>query len=475
MMRSTEDDDRSAHSKGERGVGRRVRRVKGMRASSMRLAIEYRAIADLKFGVRSIRQHSPQQLRKLAAGMRRYGFLVPIVADRAGRVVLGEGRVSAAGQAGIDKIPVILIEHLSEDEIRAFRIAENKLAEMAEWDVLALGAEFRALAENGFDLAFTAFAEKEIQQILAALDRANMTPLVGEDDAPSLPRDAVTQPGDCFAMGRHRLLCGDATSERDVTHLLQGHKPPLMVTDPPYGVDYDAQWRQAAKVSGTARAGRVLNDDRADWTAAYALFPGDVAYVWHAGLHSWTVAQNLTALDFIVRSQIIWVKSRFALSRGHYHWQHEPCFYSVRRGAKSHWQGARDQATTWQISPALAAEDAATFHSTQKPVECMRRPILNSSQQGDSVYDPFCGSGSTLIAAETTRRPCLAMELDPRFCDVTIKRWEALTGKTAIHVATGAKFLDLAEQRLSRGSLPNLAARPRRTRERMPGGADVQS
>ena len=212
-----------------------------------------------------------------------------------------------------------------------------------------------------------------------------------------------------------------------------------MVSDPPYGVEYDPTWRNEAGVSATARTGAVSNDHRADWREAWALFPGDVAYVWHAGIHAGTVADSLTACGFAIRAQIVWVKPRLVLSRGHYHWQHEPCWYAVRDGATGHWQGARDQTTVWTIGSG-GDEDTATIHGTQKPVECMRRPIVNNSAEGDAVYEPFAGSGSTVIAAETTGRRCLAMELDPRYCDVIVQRWQGLTGKAAVLEGDGRTF-----------------------------------
>jgi DNA modification methylase len=202
------------------------------------------------------------------------------------------------------------------------------------------------------------------------------------------------------------------------------------VTDPPYGVSYDPTWRQTAGVSSSGRTGKVENDDRADWRDAWALFPGDVAYVWHAGLHASTVAESLIATGFVPRAQIIWNKPRFALGRGDYHWQHEPCLYVVRNGGKSHWQGGRDQSTVWSVGNA-GFQDAATVHGTQKPVELMRRPILNNSLFGDLVYEPFAGSGSTIIAAHSVGRFCYAMELSPQYCDVIIERFETLTGEKA--------------------------------------------
>jgi DNA modification methylase len=221
-----------------------------------------------------------------------------------------------------------------------------------------------------------------------------------------------------------------------------------MVTDPPYGVEYDPNWRNEAGVSVTARTGKVRNDDRADWREAWALFPGDVAYVWHSGVRSRTVAESLEACGFNIRAQIVWAKPRLVLGRGDYHWRHEPCFYAVRKGANGNWQGARDQTTLWAIGAAVE-EDEATVHGTQKPVECMRRPIVNNSARGDSVYEPFAGSGSTVIAAETVGRVCLAMEIDPRYCDVVIERWQRHTRIAATLAGSGRSFDELKAERIA--------------------------
>jgi DNA modification methylase len=197
----------------------------------------------------------------------------------------------------------------------------------------------------------------------------------------------------------------------------------------------------------TRRTGKVLNDDRADWRAAWALFAGDVAYVWHGGLHAGTVADSLVASGFEVRSQIIWTKERLVLSRGHYHWQHEPCWYAVRTGSKASWAGDRKQTTVWPI--ASRDQDAETIHGTQKPVECMRRPMLNNSNVGQSVYEPFMGSGTTLVAAESCGRTCLGIELNPAYVDVAVSRWQQLTGEQATLEGDGASFADVAAARLT--------------------------
>jgi DNA modification methylase len=216
-----------------------------------------------------------------------------------------------------------------------------------------------------------------------------------------------------------------------------------MVTDPPYGVAYDPAWRHRLGVNVSKRTGKVLNDDRADWREAWLLFSGDVAYVWHGALHATTVAESLVAAGFAIRSQIIWAKERLVIGRGDYHWQHEPCWYAVRK--KGHWAGDRKQTTLWQI--ASRDQDAETVHGTQKPVECMRRPILNNSSPGQTVYEPFLGSGTTVIAAETVGRACLAMELNPAYVDVSLQRWQAFTGRKAELAGRSATFEDVAAER----------------------------
>ncbi len=227
--------------------------------------------------------------------------------------------------------------------------------------------------------------------------------------------------------------------------LLGGSIPFLMVTDPPYGVNYDPEWRNQAGLCETERTGTVTNDDRVDWTAAYQLFPGTVAYVWHAGRYAAEFTTHLHHVGLQIRAQIIWRKPRFAISRGAYHWAHEPCWYSVREGSSSKWCGDRSQSTVWDIE--ACADDEATRHGTQKPVECMGRPIRNHGTREDSVYDPFVGSGTTLIAAERLQRTCFAMELDPGYVDVVVRRWEKATGEQAVLDRDGRTFAEIAEER----------------------------
>jgi len=389
------------------------------------LAIDYRATEALIPYARNARTHSEAQVAKIAGSIREFGFTNPVLVDGTNGIIAGHGRVLAARLLGLAQVPVIELAHLSETQRKAYILADNQLALAAGWDKDLLALEVGDLNDLGLDLDLLGFSAGEIDDLLR---RRDADP--DEDLVPEPPAVPVSRPGDLWLLGAHRLLCGDATSAADVARLLGGVRPHLMVTDPPYGVNYDPDWRNRAGLSTTKRTGKVANDDRADWREAWALFPGDVAYVWHGALHATTVAASLTASGFGIRSQIIWAKERLVLSRGDYHWQHEPCLYAVRSKAKGHWSGDRTQTTLWQI--ASRDQDAATVHGTQKPVECMRRPMLNNASPGQAVYEPFSGSGTTLIAAEATGRVGLAMELDPAYVDVAVLRWQAFTGQDAV-------------------------------------------
>jgi DNA modification methylase len=392
------------------------------------------------------RTHPDEQVAQIAGSIAEFGFNVPCLVDERGVLIAGHGRVLGAKRLGLEQVPVIRLGHLTDAQARAFRLADNRIALNAGWDEALLAAELGRLKEDGLNLELLGFGEDELGGLLDGLDVGGASE--GEDEVPEPPSEAVTRPGDLWLLGTHRLLCGDATVATDVERLLEGTRPHLMVTDPPYGVEYDPNWRNESGVSVTARTGKVNNDDRADWREAWSLFPGEVVYVWHSGIHARTVAESLDACGFHIRTQIIWAKPRLVLGRGDYHWQHEPCFYAVRKGATGHWQGARDQSTLWTIG--TGEHDDATAHGTQKPVECMRRPIVNNSKKGELVYEPFAGSGSTLIAAESVGRICLGIEIHPRYCDVTVERWQRHTGGMATLGKDGRSFDALKDERTSR-------------------------
>ncbi len=401
-------------------------------------AVDMCLVADLVPYARNARTHSEAQVARIAGSIREFGFNNPVLVDAESGIIAGHGRVLAARKLGLERVPVIELTHLSEAQKRAYVLADNRLAEQAGWDCEMLGLELADLSELGIDLGDIGFEGAELD---ALLDHGAGDPK--EEETPEAPDVPVSRPGDLWQLGAHRLMCGDATDATAVKRLLNGVTPHLMVTDPPYGVMYDPDWRNRAGASETKRTGKVLNDDRADWRDAWALFPGDVAYVWHGALHATTVAESLQASGFDIRSQIIWAKERLVLSRGHYHWQHEPCWYGVR--GKGHWSGDRTQTTLWTIPN--RDQDAETVHGTQKPVECMRRPMLNNSSQGQAVYEPFSGSGTTIIAAESCGRVCHAMELDPAYVDVAVMRWQNLTGQAARLAGSDSSFVDVSDER----------------------------
>jgi DNA modification methylase len=380
----------------------------------------------------------------VAASLKEFGWRQPIVVDEDMVILAGHTRLEAARQLGLTSAPVHVARGLTPAQAKAYRLMDNRAAENAEWDEALLGLELGDLQGEGFELALTGFDDAELNRLLAALGDEDGS-REGEDEIPETPVEPVSRPGDLWQLGPHRLLCGDSTVATDVERVLGGVTPLLMVTDPPYGVEYDPGWRNASGAARTRRTGKVLNDDRADWREAWSLFPGDVAYVLHGALHAATVIESLEVSGFAVRSQIIWAKERLVLSRGDYHWQHEPLAYCVRKGGKAHWAGDRKQTTLWQIPS--RDQDAATVHGTQKPVECMRRPILNNSSPGQAVHEPFMGSGTTLIAAETTGRVCLGIELNPAYVDVAVERWQRFTGKRAVLDGSGEGFDDLKAAR----------------------------
>ena len=402
-----------------------------------------RNLSDLTPDSRNANRGTVRGREAVAHSIRAYGTGRAVLIDRHGRIVAGNKAVAAAKEQGLglkviesDGTELIAVQRTdldlaSDERAQAFAVSDNRTAELGlEWDEDVL----RELDAAGVDLSAFWTAE-EFDELVAE-------PTTGQTDENAVvapgPTDIVR--GDLFALGRHRILCGDATVADDVARVLDGVSPHLMVADPPYGVSYAPAWRHYAFPTQRTAVGEVTNDDRVDWTDAWRLFGGDVAYVWHAGLHGGTVASNLIAAGFDLRSQIVWVKDHFALSRGHYHWKHESSWYAVRHGATAHWCGGRKESTVWEVpnlnpvgSPP-SADDVVSGHSTQKPVGVITRPILNHTRPGEAVYDPFVGSGTAIIAAETTGRNCLALEIDPVYVQVAVSRWQDFTGQSAVRL-----------------------------------------
>jgi DNA modification methylase len=408
--------------------------------------IEHWPIERLIPYANNARVHSEADIDKLADAVDKWGWTMPVLVDEEGHVLAGHARLRAAVKRGQTSIPVIVARGWSQDDKLAYRLADNQLAERGNWDLDLLRTEIQDLRFADFDLGLIGFEPDRLDEILKGVGSSGLT---DPDSVPEITDQPVSRPGEIWLLGDHRVGCGDSTSAADVASVLAGSQPHLMITDPPYGVSYNPSWRRRRKLSrGKLAQGKVLNDDRADWREAYALFPGDTAYVWFGALHVEVVAAGLAACGFQLRAQIIWAKQHFTLSRGDYHWQHETCWYAVRAGKASHWQGDRTQTTVWEIANnnpfGNRQREPSWGHGTQKPVECMRRSIVNNSRPGQAIYDPFLGSGTSLIAAEMTGRICHGLELNPCYVDVIVRRWQLFTGRAAMHQASGRSFDDRA-------------------------------
>lgn len=388
------------------------------------LRIESRPLADLKPHPENPRKHpkpGSAEWKTLESSLA-HDYFDPIVLNqRNGLLVSGHLRTKVLLSLGFTTADVAVVDY-DEDTHRARLIAANAQAGKDDADKL--------------DALIASLRTAEVDPVLAMLAALPAAPIIpGEGDAdPQLDRAAVLNQkwqvtiGDVWQVGRHRLMCGSSTDPLHVQRLLAGATPPLMVTDPPYGVEYDPDWRLEAGINKPGNIianGKVLNDDICDWTSAWQLSPAVICYIWHAGRYAGTVQTSMETAGFTTRSQIIWAKPSLVMGRGNYHWQHEPCWYGVRKGATASWVGDRKQTTLWQIASMHISrgcvDDGKTVHSTQKPVECMARGMRNHA--GD-VHDPFLGSGTTMVAAENLQRTCYGMELSPDYCAVILDRMQ---------------------------------------------------
>ncbi len=383
-----------------------------------------------------------QAVERMCASIREFGFKIPCLVRSDGEVVDGHLRLKAARKSGIAEVPVILCDEWTPAQVKAFRLLVNRSVAWADWDEELLSLELQEIRELDFNLDLTGFDVPEIDKLLA---------LPGDEEAlapPPLPAVATSRSGDLWLLGEHRVLCGDATSPEAVQRLLGDHRPFLLVTDPPYGIELDSEWRDRAGINGHGpaepsylqrteghRNTTISSDTRADWSEAFALVPSlEVAYVWHASKFTREVLDGLLRIGFVHHQQIIWNKGRPVLTRTHYWFQHEPCWYVRKINAP--WYGKSGENSTIWDSPSpkfiMGASDEDKFdHPTQKPVELMRRSIVNHTKRGELVYDPFLGSGTTLMAAELTGRVCCGLELDSKYVDVIIDRWQKATGQEA--------------------------------------------
>jgi DNA modification methylase len=396
-------------------------------------------------------------VKRMCGSIREFGFKIPCLVRSDGEVIDGHLRLKAARKLGITKIPVILCDGWTPAQVKAFRLMVNRSATWAEWDEELLRLELRDLHASQVDLALTGFDSKEIEDFL-------LSEVPMEDAAPPLPEYPVSRLGDLWMCGPHRVLCGDATDPELVGRLLGERRPFLMVSDPPYGIELDSEWRDRAGLNkrGAAEPSylkkrtkghqetSISGDTRADWSEAFELVPSlEVAYVWHASKFTREVLDGLLRIGFLHHQQIIWNKGRAVLTRTHYWFAHEPCWYVRKKSAP--WYGkAGENSTIWDSSSPkfiMGGSNEEKFdHPTQKPVDLMRRPILNHTKPGELVYDPFLGSGTTLAAAEVIGRVCYGLELDPKYVDVVVERWQGLTGRKAKLEGDGRTF-DAVQQK----------------------------
>jgi len=382
-------------------------------------------LSQLKEYPNNPRKITKEMLDKLASHIKEDGYHQRIIVDNDYTIIGGHQRKKALYMAGYDdetEIEVLMSSRkLTPAEIDRLNIRDNLAFGEYDFEVLTERFDLNELLSFGMD-----------KDMLAPIFDKAILEEIGEEEEIEVLAEATARLGDIYVLGSHRLMCGDSTNPQHVEKLMAGASPILMVTDPPYGVEYDPKWRIER---GATSTGKVLNDDRYDWFDAYALFTGDIAYIWHSAKYTHKFAEHIENSGFELISLIFWNKHMHVLSRGDYHNKHEPVWYGVRRGKNHNWQGKRDQSTVWDIDNNIygsKTKEESTGHGTQKPLECMLRPILNNSAQGQSVYDPFGGSGTTLIACERSKRNCYMMELSPAYVDVIIKRWEKETDKKAV-------------------------------------------
>ena len=387
---------------------------------------------------RNSRTHSDAQVAQIASSIKEFGFTNPVLIDGGGGIIAGHGRVLAARKLGMSEVPCIRLEHLTDAQKRAYVIADNRLALNSGWDTEMLKVEFADLQELGFDLELTGFDLDEIKELLAPVGTEGLT---DPDDAPPLPETPRTLPGDIWVMGKHRLLCGDSTSMDDLAKLTDGQLVDMWLTDPPYNVAYEGKTKDALKIKndemGDDQFRQFLRDA---YTAADTVMkPGAVFYIWHADSEGYNFRGAAKDAGWTVRQCLIWKKSSMVMGRQDYHWKHEPCLYGWKEGASHLWAADRKQTTILEFEkPSRNGE-----HPTMKPVALFEYQLLNNTKGGDQVLDSFGGSGTTLIAAEKNGRVARIMELDPKYCDVIVKRWQDFTGKIATHAETGEPFAEV--------------------------------
>jgi DNA modification methylase len=417
-----------------------------MRTQTATLQIESWSVDRLIPYARNARTHSEIQLKQIAASIAEFGFNNPVLADPDGGIIAGHGRVLAARTLGLNHVPVIVLAHLTENQKRAFMLADNKLALNAGWDLEMLRLEVEALTEQDFPVELTGFGEEELAELLEELTQKT---LLDPDEAPEPPEKAASIAGDLWILDEHQLLCGDGTRREDLARLLEGKSCDLVFTDLPYNVDYVGKSRTKMKLAndhlGSAFGEFLLAACRA--MLEVSLGP---LYVCMSSGELHRLQEAFTEAGGHWSTYLIWAKNRFTLGRSDYQRQYEPILYGWREGAKHYWCGDRNQGDVWFLDKPHRND----LHPTMKPVALVERAIENSSRKRNLVLDPFAGSGSTVIACENTGRQARAVEIDPRYVDAAVKRWQTYTGRCAVLEQDGRSFNQVASERLANEVVP---------------------
>lgn len=399
------------------------------------MQIEQIGIATLIPFAKNSRTHSDAQVAQIAASIREFGFTNPVLIDEANGIIAGHGRVMAARKLKLTEVPCIRLAHLSDAQKRAYVIADNKLALNAGWDEAMLKLELADLKALDFDLDLTGFNTDEIDALLAEKGTEGLT---DPDDTPEPPVEPVTRLGDVWVCGQHRVMCGSSLEMTAMERLCGDQRVDMLLTDPPYNVAYTGKTKDALTIQNDSMGDEAFRTFLRDAfvTADAMLKPGAVFYIWHADSEGYNFRGACKDAGWQVRQCLIWQKNRMVMGRQDYHWQHEPCLYGWKDGAGHLWASDRKQTTLLKFDRPSRSED----HPTMKPVALFEYQLLNNTKGGDIVLDSFGGSGTTLIAAEKNGRIARVMELDPKYVDVIVKRWEDFTGQKAVLESTGEPF-----------------------------------
>lgn len=419
----------------------------------MELKIEYVSLESLHPYEKNARAHGKEDLKAIIASIQDFGFNDPIGVWN-NTIVEGHGRWLAAKEIGMETVPVIRLDELTDEQRKAYALAHNKTAELSNWDFDVLAAELKDISEFdmsqfGFDMSAVGEEEGEVQD---------------DNFTEELPKSATTRLGDIFKMGGHYLICGDSTKPETIQKLLQGQQVDLLLTDPPYNVDYVGKTKDALKIENDKKTDSDFHQLLVDAfrAADYGMKPGAAFYIWHADSEGYNFRGACREIGWQVRQCLVWNKNTFVLGRQDYQWKHEPCLYGWKDGAAHYFVDDRTQSTVFEdkgndidhmkkeemkallkeifedkVSTTVLEEDKpsrSAEHPTMKPIKLLARQIKNSSKPGENVLDIFGGSGSTLITCEQLGRHCFTVELDPKYCDIIIKRWEDFTGQQAVKI-----------------------------------------